>query len=410
MKIVIVGGGAAGFFAAITCAEKNPEYEVLILEKTDKLLSKVRISGGGRCNVTHACFDSKTLVQQYPRGQKALLGPFSRFQPEDTIQWFSARGVVLKTEADGRIFPISDSSQTIVDCLIQGAENAGVRIWKQTCVTGIQKQEGTISLRLENGNTIKCDRLLVATGGHPKASGYNWLQQIPQNIIPPVPSLFTFNLKDPELNDLAGVSVEHARIKVHETKLVNEGPLLVTHWGLSGPLVLKLSALAARILAEKNYDFSIEINWLGNWADAQVFEKLALLKTHEAKKQMNAFSPFQMPLRLWKYLLSRSEIPNEIRWADLSKKQFNVLTEILLRSNYNVKGKTTFKEEFVTCGGVALENINLKTMESIICPGIFFAGEVLDIDGVTGGFNFQNAWTTGWIAGSSMAESESTVK
>jgi predicted Rossmann fold flavoprotein len=406
MKVVIAGGGAAGFFAAITCAENFPECEVLLLEKSDKLLSKVKVSGGGRCNVTNFCFDTKILVTNYPRGQKALMGPFSRFQPRDTVNWFESHGVTLKTEEDGRMFPETNNSQTIVDCLMDAANNARVKIWKNTGIKTIQKEKEAFKLGLENGNELTCDRILIATGGHPKASAYTWLQDLGHAIVPPVPSLFTFNIQDKELHQLAGVSLENASVSITGTKFRQVGPLLITHWGLSGPAILKLSAVGARALNELQYEFQAVVNWMPEWKEVSMLEKLLNLKAIEAKKQMHTFSPFHLPLRLWKYLLTRSNINTELRWADLSKKSLNILVNILLGTPFAVKGKTTFKEEFVTCGGVLLENVNLKTMESIKCPGMYFAGEVLDVDGVTGGFNFQNAWTTGWIAGMAIGESK----
>jgi predicted Rossmann fold flavoprotein len=408
MRVVIIGGGAAGFFAAITCAESNPDYEVILIEKSDKLLAKVKVSGGGRCNVTHACFEPGLLVQYYPRGHKALRGPFSRFQPKDTVQWFQSRGVALKTESDGRMFPASNSSQTIVDCLLHAATAAGVKIWKQTAITTLVKNTNHFELQLEGGKNILCDRVLIATGGHPKLSGFDWLAVLGHEISPPVPSLFTFNINDKALHALAGVALEMAKVKIVGTKLENEGPLLITHWGLSGPAILKLSALGARVLSERAYTFAISVSWMPTWSDNAILEKLNALKTSETKKLLHTFSPFQISLRLWHYLILRSGIPSNLRWADLSKKSMHVLAENLLHCNFNVLGKTTFKEEFVTCGGICLNDVNLKTMESLKCPGMYFAGEVLDVDGLTGGFNFQNAWTTGWLAGKAMAAANDT--
>lgn len=402
MKIVVIGGGAAGFFGAITCAENYPGCEVILIEKSDKLLAKVKVSGGGRCNVTHFCFEPKLLTQQYPRGNKALLGPFNKFQPKDTVDWFESRGVPLKNEEDGRMFPVTNTSQTIIDCLLNAAEEAGVKIWKQTGVNKITKDAGRFCIELQSGPSLICDRILIATGGHPKVEGYAWLKDLGCEIEAPVPSLFTFNANDKELHLLAGVSVERARVKILNSKLEQEGPLLITHWGLSGPAVLKLSAWGARILNEWKYDFSIMVNWLPEYTENDLQEHLLKLRNVEGRKQISTFSPFQLPLRLWKYILRRAGINNEWRWADLPKKNQNKLTEELLRCIFPIQGKSTFKEEFVTSGGISLKDINFKTMESIKCPGIYFAGEVLDIDGVTGGFNFQNAWTTGWIAGMAM--------
>ncbi len=403
MKIVVIGGGAAGFFGAITCAERNPDCEVILIEKSDKLLSKVKVSGGGRCNVTHFCFEPKILVQNYPRGNKVLQGPFSRFQAKDTVEWFESRGVELKTEEDGRIFPESNTSQTIVDCLLTTAGNAGVKIWTRTGVKNIRKKGGEFVLELSSGPDLHCDRILIATGGHPKAEGYQWLKDLGHSIELPVPSLFTFNINDKELQSLAGLSVEKAAVKIPGTKLEQEGPLLITHWGMSGPAVLKLSAWGARALSELNYDFTILVCWMPDYKETDLLEKLLEIKTNESRKQISTFSPFPLPLRLWKYIISKAGIGAELRWADLSKKNQNKLLEELLRSSFPVKGKSTFKEEFVTCGGISLKDVNFKTMESLKSGGVFFAGEILDIDGVTGGFNFQNAWTTGWIAGMAIA-------
>lgn len=399
MKVVVIGAGAAGFFGAITCAETNPGCEVILIEKSDKVLAKVKVSGGGRCNVTHYCFEPRQLVQHYPRGNKALLGPFNTFQPKDTVAWFESRGVQLKDENDGRIFPVTDDSQTIIDCLLQAASEAGVKVWRQTTVAGLDKVQDKFSLTLSSGQFLVCDKLLIATGGHPKEEGYTWLKELGHEIVPPVPSLFTFNVPDKALHLLAGVSVEKAKVRIEQSKLIQEGPLLITHWGFSGPAILKLSAWGARLLHDRLYNFAIHINWLPDLTEADVQDKIKDLRNHDARKQIHNYSPFHLPIRLWKYLVNRAGIGEELRWADLSLKSQNKLVEELIRCIFTINGKSTFKEEFVTCGGVSLNDINFKTMESKKCPGMFFAGEVLDIDGVTGGFNFQAAWTTGWIAG-----------
>ncbi len=404
MKVVVIGGGAAGFFGAITCAENYPDCEVILIEKSDKLLAKVKVSGGGRCNVTHFCFEPKALTQHYPRGNKALLGPFNKFQPKDTVEWFESRGVELKKEEDGRMFPVTNNSQTIIDCLLKASEDAGVKIWKQTSVNKIKKEENGFCIELQSGPLLICDRILIATGGHPKAEGYLWLKNLGHEIEIPVPSLFTFNALDKELHLLAGVSVERASVKILNSKLEQEGPLLITHWGLSGPAVLKLSAWGARILNDLNYDFTIMVNWLPGYKETTLQEQLLEIRNRESKKKISTFSPFQIPSRLWKYLITRAGIGSELRWADLLKKNQNKLVEELTRCVFQIKGKSTFKEEFVTSGGVRLKDINFQTMESIKCPGIYFAGEVLDIDGVTGGFNFQSAWTTGWLAGKAIGQ------
>ncbi len=375
MKIVVAGGGAAGFFAAIAAKETYPHAAVILLERAAKLLSKVRISGGGRCNVTHACFDPKELVKNYPRGFKELLGPFHRFQPADTVQWFSDRGVELKTEDDGRMFPITDSSETIIDCLLAEANRLGVIIRLQT----------KFSL-----NEMKADRMILATGS--AKGGFDIASKLGHTIQPPVPSLFTFNIPNFQLESIAGVSVDSVRLSLEGSKLFQEGPMLITHWGFSGPAALKLSAFGARFLAEKNYEIGLCVDWLPNFS---VDELMALLALENSTKKLGNIKSIPLPKRLWKLLCGRE---NQLL-SGMSKPAMRKLFEKLKSDRYQVKGKTTNKEEFVTCGGVTLSEINFKTMESKIYPGLYFCGEILDIDGVTGGFNFQNAWTTGWIAG-----------
>jgi predicted Rossmann fold flavoprotein len=401
--IIVIGGGAAGFFGAIACAEANPNNEVIIVEKTTKLLSKVKVSGGGRCNVTHACFDEKILVQHYPRGNKALMSPFSRFQPKDTIGWFSERGVEMHTEEDGRMFPVTNNSQTIIYCLMAETERLGIKIWTGCDIDQINKKEKGFDLVTSTGQIINADKVLIAAGGNAKLQAYKWLQDLGHTIEEPVPSLFTFNIIDNKLRDLLGLSVNDAIVKVQGTKLESRGPLLITHWGLSGPAVLKLSAWGARILQTTDYDFNASVCWLPDYTDVLLTEKLQSIKTNENRKQIATFSPFTLSLRLWKYIIYRSGIDEELRWADISKKQFNKLIEELLRGTYHAQGKTTFKEEFVTCGGISLKDIDFKTMESKVCKGLYFAGEVIDVDGITGGFNFQNAWTTAFIAGNAIS-------
>jgi hypothetical protein len=398
--VVIVGGGAAGFFAAITCAETFPRARVTLLEAGREFLSKVRISGGGRCNVTHHCFDPAQLVQNYPRGGQALRGALSRFQPRDTVAWFQARGVALKTEADGRMFPVTDSSQTIVDCLFQAAQARGVRLRNQSPVRQILKTAGPFQLLLKNGERLTADRVLIATGSHPL--GYQWAQGLGHTILPPVPSLFTLQLRDPRLADLAGISVEPVQLSLvsgNKTKLEQTGPLLITHWGLSGPAVLKLSAWGARCLHDHHYRLPLVINWLPHYSQEQIRQVLLATKQDQARKQLQGFSPLPLPKRLWQNLAKFADIGPMTTWAEVSKTQIQALVQTLNQGQYQVQGKGVFKEEFVTCGGVSLKEINFKTMESRPCPGLFFAGEILDIDGITGGFNFQNAWTTGWLAG-----------
>jgi len=404
LKIIVIGGGAAGFFGAITCAAANPDNEVILLEAARQPLAKVRISGGGRCNVTHECFDPKQLVQYYPRGGKSLLGAFSRFQPKDTVAWFEGQGVRLKTEADGRMFPVTDSSATIVDCLLQSATSAGVILRLNTPVEYLAYQNPGFLVQLKTGETLKGDRLLIATGSNPL--GYRWAKNLGHSIATPVPSLFTFNIPDPRLQGLAGVSVPKVDLRLlntGKTKLAQTGALLITHWGLSGPAVLKLSAWGARIIKESNYQLPLAINWLPEYSAETLREYLLAVKTNSAKKLIFAHSPVSLPRRLWESLVDSCGIPRQKPWAEISKQQLNELVEQLTQGIYQVKGKGVFKEEFVTCGGVSLKEVDFKTMESKLCKGLYFAGEVLDIDGVTGGFNFQSAWTTSFLAGQAMA-------
>jgi predicted Rossmann fold flavoprotein len=396
--IIIIGGGAAGFFAAVNAARLAPEKSVAILEKNTKVLSKVRVSGGGRCNVTHHCFDNRELVKFYPRGGKELRGAFSRFSVKETIDWYRARGVELKTENDGRMFPVSNTSETIVDCLFSEAEKYKVEILMQREVTEIESTANGFLLLVNEKEKISCSKLVIAAGGNAKPAGYDFILKTGHTIVPPVPSLFTFNMPGNPISELMGVSVENATVKIESTSIETNGPLLITHWGMSGPAVLKASAWGARELAEKNYEFTALINWLGEKKEESVFEELIQSRqTYNAQLVINS-NPFQLVKRLWQFFVKRSGLDNEMRWADLSNKQLRKLTQILVNDRYEVKGKTTFKEEFVTCGGISLSEIDFKTMESRKQKGLFFVGEVLNIDGVTGGFNFQSAWTTGWIA------------
>lgn len=401
MRVIVVGGGAAGFFAAINAAEFHKQARVTILEKSNKLLQKVIVSGGGRCNVTHACFDHGLLVKSYPRGEKELRSVFSRFSTTDTINWFKKRGVLLKTEEDGRMFPVTDNSETIAGCLLREAARLNIEIKMQVAVKEVRPGE-VITLVTDKGD-MPCDRLIIATGGSPKDQAYDWLRKLGHTVVPPVPSLFTFNIQNKELSQLMGVSVPAARVKIKNTKLTTEGPLLITHWGLSGPAVLRASAWGARLLHEMNYDFGIEVAWLPQFGEEELREELHFVKDHQAPKLAVNTNPFELPRRLWEYLLHEAAISGMTRWADLSKKQLQALLAALLHDTYEVKGKTTFKEEFVTCGGVSLKEIDFATMQSRIVPHIYFTGEVLDIDGITGGFNFQNAWSTAWIAASSLS-------
>jgi predicted Rossmann fold flavoprotein len=397
-EIAIVGGGAAGFFAAVTAAERQPSAAITLIEAAAQPLSKVKISGGGRCNVTHACFDPAALVQFYPRGQRALRGAFSRFQPQDTVAWFAQRGVQLKTEADGRMFPVTDRSQTIIDCLLQAAADAGVKLWTGTTITNVIKTAG-FRLSSRAGNQWEFDRLLLATGSN--ATGYRWAKELGHSIEPIVPSLFTLKITDPRLANLTGVAVKTATVSlVGDKKLTQTGSVLITHWGLSGPATLKLSAWAARFLHEQGYRGQLVVNWLPEMTADQLRSQLLAVKAQIPQKSIRSNCPVLLPQRLWVALLHHCEIDG--LWAGLSNKKLDRLLQELQRGTFQINGKSPFKEEFVTCGGIKLAEIDFKTMASKICPGLYFAGEIIDVDGVTGGFNFQNAWTTGWLAGSSI--------
>jgi len=405
LRVIVIGGGAAGFFAAINVAEINPDAEVIILEKSNKLLAKVLVSGGGRCNVTHACFDNGLLVKNYPRGEKELRGAFNRFTTEDTISWFKQHGVTLKTEDDGRMFPVTDNSEIITNCLLQATHDLNIKIKTSISVKEINIQtDKTFSLKTDTDYNPQCDKLIIASGGNPKNENYNWLSRVGHSIVPPVPSLFTFNIPTNEITKLMGISVPHVKIKVANTKLETEGPLLITHWGLSGPAILKTSAWGARILHDLNYDFTAIVNWLPAHKEEGLREMLIGYKNNNSSKNIGGNSPLDIPKRLWEFFLHKSDIIETSRWADINKRQINSLVNILLNDAYQVKGKTTFKEEFVTCGGISLKEVDFSTMQSKIVPNLYFAGEVLDIDGVTGGFNFQNAWTTGWIAANGVGQ------
>ena len=402
-QIIIIGGGAAGFFGAISAAENNPDAKVILLEKNRTVLNKVRISGGGRCNVTHACFDNKQLSKFYPRGGVFLRPLFNKFNVQNTIQWFENQGVELKKETDGRMFPTSDNSETIAQCLEQKAKNLGVAVMTSFGVSKIIFSDDKITgLELQTGEVLSANAVLVTTGGNPNIAGYQWLMDTGHSIIPPVPSLFTFNVPTSQFHDLAGVSVQKASVKVAGKKLMQDGALLVTHWGFSAPAVLKLSAWGARELADLSYDFSVIINWVPDISENSIKQTFENIKKTNPKKLIQSNQQFELPSRLWKRFCELSEIDENLRWIDLTVKHTNKLIENLMNSSQKVKGKTTFKEEFVTCGGIDLSEINSETMESKIVKGLFFAGEVLDIDAITGGYNFQAAWTTGFVAGKNM--------
>ena len=394
-EVIVIGGGAAGFFAAINMAESNPDLKVTILERGSKVLQKVKVSGGGRCNVTHACFDPKELIEFYPRGKKELLGPFHTFMTGDTIAWFEEKGIELKIEEDMRMFPESNSSQTIVDCFITSAENAGVKVLLNENVQKVNKVDHHYQIETKS-DTFKADHLLIASGGNSKI--WQIIKDLGHNIIEPVPSLFTFNIKDSMLDGIPGISVPDAHISIENGLFDSNGPLLITHWGLSGPGILKLSSLAAIYLAGVNYQFSVTVNWL-NKSFIEVSEYLKVQRKKNPKKNVILKSCFeQISKRLWSKLVLAAHIKSNQNWSDVSNKQLELLAEKLTKTKFNSHGKTTFKDEFVTAGGVDLKEINFKRFESKIHPNLFFAGEVLNIDGLTGGFNFQNAWTGAFIA------------
>jgi len=404
-RIVIVGGGAAGFFAALACAESQSGAEISILEKTSQFLSKVKISGGGRCNVTHADFDVREFSKRFPRGERALISAFGKFQARDTVAWFESRGVKLKIESDGRMFPTTDSSQTIIDCLLNAAQKAGIKLKTNCGVENVAKKSGGgFELKLSTGEILSCDKLLLAIGGCRTHALGQLAVLLGHSLEPPVPSLFTFHVEIPWLRQLAGVSVENVEVSVPETKLRERGALLLTHWGLSGPAILRLSAWGARVLHEKNYNFKLQINWLPKLSEEKLAAEFQARRKSQPAKLIVNFPIASLPTRLWEQLVIASGIARDTRWAALSGAAQHKLILQLLRSEFSVTGKSLNKDEFVTCGGVKLSEVNFKTMQSKICPGLFFAGEVLDIDGITGGFNFQAAWTTGWIAGRALAE------
>ena len=403
MEIVIIGGGASGFMAAITAAELFKNTKITILEKNRTVLNKVRISGGGRCNVTHQPLERRFFIKNYPRGEKMLRKLFEQFDASNTVQWFANRGVELKTEADGRMFPITDSSHTIIECLMREAKKLDIEVITSCGVKNFAVSDHEsgrkFTLETENNEIITADRLLIATGGYPKLSGFDWIKSHSHDIVEPVPSLFTFNTPDNPLLNLAGVAVQDCLVKISGTKLEWRGPLMITHWGFSGPAVLKLSAWGARILSDNQYDFVCRINWIPEYNEEKIREMLMAEKVSAAKQLVHSHAKFGLPIRLWKEFAGKAEIPENLRWMEASHKMINRLVEYLTNSQFEVKGKTTFKEEFVTCGGVQLDNINQATMESKSVQGLFFSGEVIDADGITGGFNFQNAWTTGYVAG-----------
>ena len=400
--VICVGGGAAGFFTAINIAEKNPKLKIAILERGKEVLTKVRISGGGRCNVTHACFEPNELVKFYPRGEKELKGPFNQFCSGDTIEWFEKHGVELKIEEDGRMFPVSNSSQTIIDCFMDASAKAGIKILTSQSVQSIyhsEKADEDLWKIDTQHDKFTATKLVMSTGSNPKM--WEMLTDLGHSIVPPVPSLFTFNITDKRIKELPGVSAL-ATVKVKNTKLEATGPLLVTHWGMSGPGILKLSAWGAQILAEKKYQFAISVNWLNDIDLAEAEKTLKDLKQENSKKVVCKKSPFEFPNRLWEKLVLAAEIGEETKWADLSNKHIKLLAEQLTEGTYQVSGKSTYKDEFVTAGGIDLKEINFKTMQSKLHSNLYFAGEIVNVDAITGGFNFQNAWTSGFIVAKSI--------
>ena len=397
-KIAIIGGGAAGFFAAISAKMHAPEAEVLIFEKTSKCLGKVKISGGGRCNVTNATFNNRLLAEQYPRGEKFLKKAFEQFNAQDTVHWFESRGVALKTYPDGCIFPLSNDSQSIIDCFLSETRKLGIQIILHRGVNAILPLEGGFELKCKEESEY-VDRVIVTVGGQPKATGFHFLSELNHHIISPQPSLFTFNMPHESIREFMGLVVEKAVVRIEGQKLIGQGPLLITHWGMSGPAVLQLSAWGARILAEKEYSFAILVNWLDQEKEPALRQTFVDTAKVHGGKMLGNLNPFPIPARLWNFLLTKNSIDPSSRWVDLGQKNIHKLVNCLLNDRYRVEGKTTFKEEFVTAGGIDLTEINVQSMESHRHKGLFFAGEVMDIDGITGGFNFQAAWTTGYIAG-----------
>ena len=401
MDVAIIGGGAAGFFSAIAAKENHPQARVVIFEKSSKLLSKVKVSGGGRCNVTNGCASISELCKAYPRGGKKLKKAFQIFNTSHAMQWFESRGVPLVIESDGRVFPQSQNSQSIIGCFLGEAKRLGIRVELKQPIKSIKLVGDRLELafQAEGLQPELFDKVIVASGGSPQRKGLEWLEKLNHQIEIPVPSLFTFNMPSETITELMGIVVENAFVNIQGTKLNSVGPLLITHWGMSGPAILKLSAFGARILNEMGYHFKVKVNWVNEVNNDIVTESLKSIAGEHSNKIVTNIRPYGLPQRLWLWLLEKSDVSLDKKWGDLGKKQFNKLVNVLTNDLYDVKGKTTFKEEFVTCGGVSLESIDLNTMQSKVCTNLYFAGEIMDIDGVTGGYNFQSAWTTGFIAG-----------
>lgn len=399
MRVAVIGGGASGFFAAISCKNQHPDAEVTILEKTSKLLAKVRISGGGRCNVTHDCLSTSLLASSYPRGERFLKKAFHQFSVSDTIDWFESKGVKLKVEADGRMFPISDDSESIISCLMNEVRKLGISIQLKSAVTSIKQENDRLIIEINKDKAEQFDKVIITTGGSPKLEGYQWLVEMGHKIANPVPSLFTFNMPSEPIKALMGLVVKNATVKVQGTKLKQSGPLLITHWGMSGPAILKTSAWGAEQLSQMNYEFKIQVNWFGELQEKDIRHEIEVTKGLFSKKKLINKRLFDIPTRLWDFLLHKIELRDDLTWGELGNKGINKLVNVLINDVYQVSGKTTFKEEFVTCGGVSLSDVTVSSMQSKVVNNLYFAGEVLDIDGITGGFNFQAAWTTGFIAG-----------
>jgi predicted Rossmann fold flavoprotein len=403
--LVVAGGGAAGFFCAVTAARFSPGLKVILVEKSGKLLSKVKVSGGGRCNVTHACYSISEMVKKYPRGSNFVKKTFHQFFTTDTIQWFEERGVPLKTEEDGRMFPESNTSQSVIDCLLQEAKKYAVEIRLHHEIKNIEYHDDPVSFDILFGNDLKIQAnfICLASGGYPKPVMFDWILPSGHSIETPVPSLFTFNMPGNPVTSLMGVSVSDAQVKIIGETLKESGPLLITHWGMSGPAILKLSAWGARILNQKDYRFEIAVNWMGKRTEQSLRDEIQLIRESSGGKKIRQKNPWELPQRLWEYHLEQAGI-KDIHWADLPSVAQNKLIQQLTNQIFKVEGKTTFKEEFVTAGGVRLSEINHHTMESRIRPGLYFAGELMDVDGITGGFNFQHAWTSGFLAGKAIGE------
>jgi predicted Rossmann fold flavoprotein len=406
--LIVIGGGAAGFFGALQAAEHKRNMSILILEKTTKLLSKVKVSGGGRCNVTHHCFEAKPLAAHYPRGEKPLRELFERYQVKEVVEWFNKKGITLNTEADGRMFPDTDDSQTIIDLFFRESDRHHIEIKTSKAVNGLHRKADGLEIVCEDRSQFSAKNVLIAMGGHTNPQAYAWLKNIGHTIKNPIPSLFTFNDAEKNFKELMGISVPNAFVKIAGTKFSNNGPLLITHWGLSGPAVIRLSAWAAEYLHQQHYTFTALVSWIGEQKEENIREQLLAYKEAHRKQQVMVNPLFQIPQRLWLQLCALAEIEEQKIWNELPLKNLNKLLENLLRCPFNIKGKTTFKEEFVTCGGIPLQEVYKVTMESKKMPNVFFAGEVLDIDGETGGFNFQAAWTTAYLAAKAIAENAET--